>query len=198
MNYSSLSKLLRILWVFSLPFLFLFIGGAKKIETIPASLYISVEYGEEKNRESYRRDILSQIENYLENRGCFAKVTTDPEEKADLILSFIIDKLEFCCHYGASLGTMVSDQADPTVRLKQVTYLELRLLMQLKQSGSKNILIQKDIHIKESRQKMTMNEDTQDYVWASILNSIQDEVEKKICRKYKKIRNMLSQHERSN
>lgn len=168
------------------------LSGAKKIERIPASLLITVSYGEEKNRESYRKDLLASIENYLQNRACFESVTIDTEAQTDLILSLIIDRMEFSRQYGGSLGTMMSDEIDPSIRLRQVSYLELDLLMQLKESRADVILLQKDIHIRESRQKMTLDEDTYQYVWQSTLNSIQDEVEKKICRKYKKITKSLS------
>jgi hypothetical protein len=172
------------------------LSGAKKIERIPASLLITVSYGEQKNRESYRKELLSRVENYLQNRECFESITIDPEEETDLILSFIIDKMEFSRQYGGSLGTMMSDQSDPSVRLRQVSYLELDVFMQLKKPRPDNILMQKDIRIRESRQKMILDEDTYQYVWDSTLNSIQDEVEKKICRKYKKIAKSLSQEKK--
>ncbi len=195
MNNSDANKLPLTIWM--LCFLLLFTSGAKKNETIPASVYISVAYGEEKNRETYRRDILSNVENYLQNRGCFKKVTIDAEEKADLTFSLIIDKLEFSHHYGASLGTMMSNQTDPGVRLQQHTNLELEFSMEMKKSGSEKILFQRDIRIKESRQKMTLEEDAERYLWESILNSINNEIEKKICRKHKKIRKIFSLDKKS-
>ena len=196
MNIFPSKNISSFLWILIFLLLLVALVGAKKMEKIPASLLITVSYGEGKNQESYRSDILSSVENYLQSRECFERITNDPEEETDLILSFIIDKLEFSRTYGSSLGTMMSDQTDPSVRLKQVSNLELYLSMQLKKSKADTVLMQKDIRIRESRQKMTLDEDTYQYVWQSALNSIQDEVEKKICRKHKKIAKSLFRKER--
>ena len=132
MNIFSIKNISSYLWLLIFLLLLVALVGAKKIEKIPAYLLITVSYGEGKNQESYRSDILSSVENYLQSRECFERITNDPEEETDLILSFIIDKLEFSRTYGSSLGTMTSDHADPSVRLKQVSNLELYLFMQLK------------------------------------------------------------------
>ncbi|MEW5807799.1 MAG: hypothetical protein AB1756_10715 [Acidobacteriota bacterium] len=161
--------------------------AAKVEEPIPASIRILVQYGEEKNRESYRTDISNLLENYLLKAECFLRVVTESREHADLVLEATILELKVLRDYGASLGEIVSEQGDPDARTRLVITYTLRLDVLIRRSDNKDKQFHTQIAIAESNKKMYPGEDTEKYAWEAILTQLEHEMHKRICKQKGKI-----------
>lgn len=160
---------------------------AREKSPIPASIKVFVQYGEEKNRESYRRDIQNLLENHLSRGACFREVVTDDLQKADLILDASIRELRVSRDYGASLGEIVSESSDPDARTRLIITHRLHLDIVIRKSEGGEEGFRCRIVIEESRKKMHPGEDTEGTAWESVLALVEREVEKRICKKREKI-----------
>ncbi len=162
-------------------------SSCREREQIPGSIKVKVEYGKERNRESYRRDIAHLLEDYLLRSQCFTEVIGESGEDSDLVLDAIIEELSLAKDYGASLGDIVSGQGDPALQTKLTVTFVLKMQVLIRRSGDRNVVYSTWIDVRDYWKKMYPSEDTERAAWESLLRSVEREAEKRICGKQKKI-----------
>lgn len=167
-------------------------GKSRKDEPIHASVKVLVNYGAAKNKESYRRDILNVIENYLIRSECFDRVVTDNQEATDLILEATIEELSVKKEYGASLGEIASEYSNPEAREKFTITYKVRMQLAMKRTGMAGVPFVARLDVDESRKRMYAAEDTEKYAWDAVLSAVEREAEKQICGKRARISKALS------